>query len=200
MTWRPHLLVYALVVLALVGVPADRIGPGDLSRSRAERALTSLRISTLARDLERLEGQFNADCERYRGAQLPNLCSAYVEALDGIARRAEGLRGQGNLGSGSQERLDLCVAQPLRLAQLRLDEIETHTLRVGELLEVKRSMQEGLRRGDATSAMVAYKAQCTDGISDFSPDLLLDLLVDLDELAFQATNLRQSGLRDHRIY
>ncbi|MEO2162495.1 MAG: hypothetical protein ABGY29_08215, partial [bacterium] len=98
MTWRPHLLVYALVVLALVGVPADRIGPGDLSRSRAERALTSLRISTLARDLERLEGQFNADCERYRGAQLPNLCSAYVEALDGIARRAEGLRGQGNLG------------------------------------------------------------------------------------------------------
>jgi hypothetical protein len=200
MSWRPQLLVYALVVLALVGVPADRVDPADVSWSRAESALTSLRISTLARDLERLEEQFNADCERYRGVRLPHLCSAYAEALDGIARRGDELYGEGEVRPGIQDRLDRCVGQPLRVARLRLDELETHTLRVSELLQVQRSMREGLRRGDAISAMAAYDSQCTAGISDFSPDLLLDLIVDLDELAFQATHLTEPGLRDHRIY
>jgi hypothetical protein len=48
--------------------------------------------------------------------------------------------------------------------------------------------------------MAVYNSQRTEGISDFSPDLLLDLLADLDELAFQATHFREPGLRDHRIY
>jgi hypothetical protein len=189
-----------MVVLALAGVPTDRVDPEDLSRSRAERALTSLKISTLARDLERLEGQFNANCERYRGARLPNLCSAYAEALDGIAQRSDELYGEGEVRPGIQVRLDRCVDQPLKVARLRLDEIETHTLLVNELLQVQRSMREGLRRGDALSAMAVYNSQRTEGISDFSPDLLLDLLADLDELAFQATHFREPGLRDHRIY
>jgi hypothetical protein len=92
------------------------------------------------------------------------------------------------------------VEQPLRIARLRLGEIEAHVPQVGELLQVQRSMEDGLRRGDAVSAMAAYNARCTQGISDFGPELLLNVLVDLDELAYRAENLRQPGLRDHRIY
>ena len=200
MSWRPQLLVYALIVLALVGVPADRVPSEDHSRTLAERALMSLKISTLARDLDRLESQFIADCERHRGARLPDLCSVYAEALEGIAGRGEELLGGRSLHAGSRDRYERSVEQPLRIARLRLGEIEAHVPQVGELLQVQRSMEEGLRRGDAVSAMAAYNARCTKGISDFGPELLLNVLVDLDELAYRAENLRQPGLRDHRIY
>ena len=200
MSRRPQLLAYALVALALVGVPADRVDPGDLSRARAERALMALKISTLARDLGRLEEQFMADCERLRGARLPLLCIAYAEALDGIARRDEELRlGRGML-PGIQDRLQRSVEGPLRVAQLRLDEIETHVLRVRELLLAKRTMVESLQLGDAPTAMAAYNAQCKDGTNDFGPEVLLNLIVDLEELAFQAENLKEPGLRDYRTY
>ena len=86
MSWRPQLLVYGLVVLALAGVPADRESRLDAYETRAQRALLYLEISTLARELERCEATFKTDCEMGAGLQLPRVCNRFAEALEGIAR------------------------------------------------------------------------------------------------------------------
>jgi hypothetical protein len=61
-------------------------------------------------------------------------------------------------------------------------------------------MREGLRLGDAVAAMAAYNTQCMQETYDFAPEMLLDLIVGLEELAFQAENLKERGLRDCRTY
>ena len=200
MSWRPEILVYVLIALALVGVPADRADPGMLSEAGAEGALTSLKISTLGRDLGRLEDRFASDCVGERGVPLPVLCSAYAEALEGIAHRGEELGWGRPLVPRNQSHFDRSVEQPLMIARLKLEEIETHVLRVRELLEVQHSMREDLRLGNAVAAMAAYNTQCMQETYDFAPEMLLDLIVGLEELAFQAENLKERGLRDCRTY
>lgn len=200
MSWRPEILVYVLIALALVGVPADRADPGGLSGAGAEGALISLKISTLGRDLGRLEERFVSDCAGEPGVSLPVLCSAYADALEDIARRGEELGWGRPLVPRNQSHFGRSVEQPLMVARLKLEEIETHVLRVRELLEVQHSMREGLRLGDAAAAMAAYNTQCMVGTPDFAPEMLLDLIFGLEELAFQAENLKEPGLRDRRTY
>jgi hypothetical protein len=200
MSWRPQLLVYGLVVLALAGVPADRESRLDAYETRAQRALLYLEISTLARELERCEATFKTDCEMGAGLQLPRVCNRFAEALEGIARRCDELHAGRALSGTSRERFERSVQQPLNLARLELDLVEASALQVDELQQVQRRMREELRQGHAAGALSVFHAQHLDGIGEFGPQLVLNLLGELDELAFCAEYLQEPGLRDGRIY